>query len=103
MRADLIAIGDQSGCRFLSRAERPATCGADMEVPLYKLKLRPAFPGGATEARISCPGAIISGLSKSPAPAVRGPRDENAAVKGAGAVKIMVAALMVAVAPGVAA
>ena len=34
MSADLIIIGDQSGCRSLSSAARPATCGLDIDVPL---------------------------------------------------------------------
>ena len=51
--ADLIAIGDQLGWRSLSSAARPATWGLDIEVPLYRLKSRPALPGGATAARMS--------------------------------------------------
>ena len=39
----------------------------------------------STRARMSWPGAITSGLSRSPPPARSGPRDENAAVCGAGA------------------
>src|SRR5688500_15838116 len=101
--ADLMAIGDQSGCRSANRAARPATCGLDMEVPLRRLKSRPALPGGATAARMSCPGAITSGLSRSPPPALSGPREENEAVRGAGALKTIVDALMIAVAPAVAA
>jgi hypothetical protein len=31
--ADLIAIGDQSGCSCLSIRLRPAMCGEDMDVP----------------------------------------------------------------------
>ena len=34
MSADLIIIGDQSGCSCLSSAAMPATCGADIDVPL---------------------------------------------------------------------
>ena len=84
MRADLIAIGDQSGWASLRRAARPATCGLDIEVPLYRSKSRPELPGGATAARMSWPGAMRSGLSRS-ADARSGPRDEKLAVKGAGA------------------
>src|SRR6185503_897541 len=67
------------------------------------LKSRPWLPGGATAARMSCPGAIVSGFSRSPPPARSGPREENAAVNGAGSENVMVALAMVAVAPGVAA
>ena len=103
IRADLIAIGDQSGCRSLSSAARPATCGLDMDVPLYRLNRLPAFPGGATPARMSCPGAITSGFSRSPLPARSGPRDEKLAVKGAATLNTIVALLIVAMAPAVAA
>ena len=34
MNADLIAIGDQSGCACFSSAPRPAMCGLDIDVPL---------------------------------------------------------------------
>src|SRR5258705_7535879 len=67
------------------------------------LKSRLWLPGGATAARMSCPGAIVSGFSRSPPPARSGPRDENAAVNGAGSENVMVALAIVAVAPGVAA
>ena len=101
--ADLIAIGDQPGWRSFSRAATPATCGDDIEVPLRRLNERPAWPGGATAARMSWPGAITSGLRRSPPPARSGPRDENEAVTGAGAVNTIVDWLIVAVAPAVAA
>src|SRR4051794_30296002 len=52
---------------------------------------------------MSCPGAIRSGLRMSPPPARSGPRDENDAVNGAGSLYVMVAGLIVAVAPAVAA
>src|SRR6186713_529979 len=84
MSADLIAIGDQPGCRSLNSAARPATCGLDIEVPDRRLKSRPWLPGGATAARMSWPGAMTSGLSRSPPPAMSGPRDEKLAVSGAG-------------------
>src|SRR5215208_194508 len=94
--ADLIAIGDQSGCACLSRAPRPATCGLDIDVPLKRLKFRPPT-AGETAARMSWPGAITSGFSTSPPPASSGPRDENDAVNGAGSVYVSVEALIVAV------
>jgi hypothetical protein len=99
MSADLIIIGVQSECRFFRRAARPATCGLDIEVPLYRLKESPPFPGGATAARMSCPGAMTSGLSRSPPPAKSGPREEKSAVNGAGVVNTIVACAMRAVAP----
>ena len=46
---------------------------------------------------------MTSGFSMSPPPRASGPRDENAAVSGAGASKTIVDALIVAVAPAVAA
>ena len=52
---------------------------------------------------MSWPGAITSGFSMSPPPASSGPREENDAVNGASASKTIVDALIVAVAPGVAA
>ena len=101
--ADLIAIGDHDGYFCLNSAARPATCGLDIEVPLYRSNRRPLFPGGATPARMSWPGAIRSGFSRLPPPASSGPREEKLAVNGAGALYTIVAALIVAVAPDVAA
>src|SRR5258708_36183854 len=99
MSADLIIMGGQLGCRFRKRAASPATCWLDIDVPLYKLKSCPPFPGGATAAMMSCPGAITSGLSRLPFPARRGPREENDAVNGAGTLNTICAWLMLAVAP----
>jgi len=86
MSADLTIIGDQSGCRSMSSAARPATCGEDIEVPLSRLKSMPFAVTGETAARMSTPGAMTSGFSRSPPPARSGPREENEAVKGAGVV-----------------
>src|SRR3954465_13671973 len=91
MKADLIIIGDQSGCSSLNSAAMPAMCGLDIDVPLYRSNSRPLFPGGATPASTSCPGAMMSGFNRSPAPAINGPRDENDAVNGAGALVTIVA------------
>lgn len=44
---------------------------------------------------------MTSGFNRSPAPAFNGPRDENAAVNGAGSVKVNVDWLILAVPPGV--
>src|SRR5688572_33110442 len=63
----------------------------------------PPALGGATAARMSWPGAITSGFSTSPPPAVSGPLEENAAVTGEGALYTIVAWLIFAVAPAVAA
>src|SRR5262249_3885108 len=94
---DLIAIGVQLGWSCFSSAPRPETCGADIDVPLSRLKLSPAWPGGATAASTSWPGAITSGLSRSPPPASSGPRDEKLAVNGAGSVSVTVDWLILAV------
>src|SRR5262245_52192474 len=103
MSADLIIVGVQSWCRFLSRAARPATCGLDIDVPLRTSNERPFRPGGATAATMLWPGAMRSGLRRFPAPACEGPRDEKVAVNGAGKLNTIAARLMVAVAPAVAA
>ena len=52
---------------------------------------------------MSWPGAITSGLSTSPPPALSGPREEKSATYGAGASVLTVACSTVAVAPLVAA
>src|SRR5439155_21636191 len=101
--ADLIAIGVQFGWSCLSSAPRPVTCGADIDVPLRRLNSRPACPGGATAASTSWPGAMTSGLSRSPPPAASGPRDEKLAVNGAGSLSVIVDWLIFAVGLGVAA
>src|SRR5688572_33051519 len=75
--ADLIIIGDQSSCRSFNSAAKPATCGADIDVPLYTLNDWPKLLGGAVAARMSLPGAMTSGFRMSPPPAASGPRDEN--------------------------
>src|SRR5262245_4250387 len=90
INADLIIIGDHVGCSCFNKAATPATCGVDMEVPLFRSKSRP-WSEGETAARISCPGAMTSGFNKSPKPANCGPRDEKAAVNGAAISKTMVA------------
>src|SRR5512139_2168985 len=82
INADLIAAGDQVGYFCFKSAARPAMCGLDMEVPLRKSKLRPASLGDMA-ARTSTPGAMMSGLSRSPPPASAGPREENEATSGA--------------------
>ena len=60
----------------------PAMCGDAMDVPEIRSKLRPKWNGGATEARMSTPGAAMSGFRKSPSVVTEGPRDENVATSG---------------------
>src|SRR5215210_4514486 len=103
MSADLIIIGDQSGCAWCISAPIAVRCGLDIDVPLYRSKFRSWFPGGATAARMSCPGAMMSGLRMSPPPAGIGPRDENAAVNGASALKTIVPLVRLAVLAAIAA
>src|SRR5438094_3148831 len=88
MSADLISSGVHVGCAALTSAETPAACGLDIEVPAiawYRLPLGP-FVGvvwsgsGVMPARTWIPGAVMSGLMKSPV----GPRDENAAITSEG-------------------
>ena len=62
----------------------------------------PPFPGGATAAMMSWPGAMTSGLMRSNE-ARSGPRDENAAVNGAGTLNTRADWLILAVGPMVAA
>ena len=53
--ADFIAAGDQVGCKALSKATIPDTCGAAADVPsavLYE---------SLNAAKILTPGAVISG------------------------------------------
>src|SRR5438034_3875382 len=71
-------------------AATPAECGLDIDVPAMAWKNWPCGPGvtygapvlvvgwycGVMPARICTPGAVTSGLMKSPT----GPRDENAAI-----------------------
>ena len=79
--ADLIWPGVQSGCESLTSAEMPALCGLDIDVPAMAWKNWPGGPtakfvsygSGVVPARIWIPGAVTSGLMKSPS----GPRDEN--------------------------
>ena len=82
MIADLIIIGVQSGWAWTSRAAMPAMCGELIDVPDRKSKLRPASTG-ETAASTSTPGAMTSGLSRSPEPVRAGPREENEATSGA--------------------
>src|SRR5919112_4694357 len=99
MNADLIIIGDQFGCAWCMSAPSAVMCGLDIEVPLYRSKSRSWFPGGATAARMSWPGAMMSGFRMSPPPAAIGPREENDAVNGASALNTIVPLVIDAVLP----
>src|SRR5262245_61145100 len=81
--ADLTAIGDQPGFLPMSNAARPAMCGLGIEVPDSASYRLPLSATGDTAAITSTPGAVMSGLSRSPPPARAGPLDENAAMAGA--------------------
>ena len=84
MSADWTADGDQPGCAArMSSAAMPAMCGLDMEVPDSPSYRLPWWPGGETPAMMSTPGAVMSGLIRSPPPATAGPAEENAAIAGA--------------------
>src|SRR5947208_10764639 len=85
MMADLTAIGDQVGFLLRIRAAMPAMCGVAIEVPDSVSHRLPLWLPGATPAITSTPGAIASGLSRSPLLLTDGPRDENAATAGASA------------------
>src|SRR3954462_15780376 len=88
MSADLISAGVHFGCAALTSAETPAACGLDIAVPAiaWKRLLLGPFVGvvwsgcGVMPARTWIPGAVMSGLMKSPV----GPRDENDAITSAG-------------------
>ena len=57
-----MAAGDHVGCLDLMRAAIPATWGQDIEVP-YK-NTKPLFfvvPSGGNAAKMSTPGAAMSG------------------------------------------
>ena len=80
---DFSAAGLKVGCSCVSSAAAPATCGADIDVPLIDWNSSPGrrFRGrrnGEAPARMFTPGAVTSGLAMSGTP-VCGPRDEKAA------------------------
>ena len=49
------------------------------------------MPGGATAAMTLTPGAVMSGLSRSPPPAIAGPYDEKPAIVGASTGEVSIA------------
>ncbi|TVU31945.1 hypothetical protein EJB05_23657, partial [Eragrostis curvula] len=96
MIADLIAAGDQSGCRLLRRAAMPLRCGVDMDVPDSTKKERSAPSAnsvcvslGAQAARMFMPGPVMSGF-RMPGLALLGPRDEKKVTVGDGYEPMMV-------------
>ncbi len=84
IRADFTADGDQSGWAWSSRAIRPATCGADIEVPEIDWNSCPGRPSsgvGVLPARMLTPGAVTSGLiTSAEAGRPTGPREEKSAM-----------------------
>src|SRR5690242_12911237 len=84
--ADLTSIGDQSGCFAISRAAMPVMCGVAIEVPDSLSHRLPEWFSGETAATMSTPGAMMSGLPRSPPLKSDGPRDEKSATTGASGV-----------------
>ena len=99
MSADLIIIGDHVGRSSFMSAPTPAMCGLDIDVPWMLSKSRPLKPAGETAARMSTPGAEMSGLRMSLLVAGLGPREENPAISGAGTDRSVVKFAIDAVAP----
>ena len=77
--ADLICSTVQVGCRCLSTAAAPATCGVAMLVPLQLCSDH--WLRGSDERR-STPGAVTSGFSSSEIGV--GPPEEKSAISSAG-------------------
>src|SRR5262249_8916488 len=75
--ADLTCATVQSGCRSLSSAAAPATCGAAMLVPLRSPHGPPSFDG--SDEITSTPGAATSGFISSESGV--GPADEKSAIE----------------------
>ena len=95
INADLMAAGLQVGWRCLSSAATPATCGEAIEVPDRKpnstacaglpaaIASRWAWVrSGVSAARMSVPGAVISGF-RMLALATFGPREDEPLITGA--------------------
>src|SRR4029078_3605057 len=81
--AGLTFIGDQSGCLALSSAAMPVMCGVAIEVPASLSHRLPAWFSGQTAATMSTPGAMMSGLPRSPPLKSDGARAEHHATNGA--------------------
>src|SRR3954452_17920331 len=96
--ADLTSIGDQSGCLAISSAAMPVMCGVAIEVPDSLSHRLPEWFAGETAATMSTPGAMMSGLPRSPPLKSDGPRDEKSATTGASGVGAPTTGLSAAVA-----
>ena len=59
----LISAGLQVGCACLRIAAAPAMCGADMEVPVWRID---SVPNPARTEGMELPGAAMSGLRRLP-------------------------------------
>src|SRR5687767_10571546 len=86
MSADFAAAALQFGFAWLISANKPATCGLDIEVPAIAMnsspETDPASGNGEFPARIWIPGAVMSGLTTSSATGF-GPREEKSVIVGA--------------------
>src|SRR5262249_58203305 len=83
MSADFTSIGDQVGCADMSSAATPAMCGVAIDVPDSLSHRLPAWFSGETAATMLTPGAMMSGLPRSPPLNRDGPADEKPATTGA--------------------
>src|SRR5262249_45942628 len=101
--ADLTWPGVQVGCAANTSAATPVACGADIDVPAMAWKFSPGGPEATSEAagraelpaRISMPGAVMSGLTQSPS----GPREENVVMMSPAGVSVAAPVTHVAVTP----
>src|SRR6478752_5311055 len=74
----------------MSSAATPAMCGVAIDVPDSLSHRLPAWFCGETAATMSTPGAMMSGLPRSPPLKSDGPRDEKLATIGASGVGAVV-------------
>src|SRR3954451_19753116 len=101
--ADFTCPGVHVGCAANTSAATPVAWGADIDVPAMAWKFSPGGPeatepgagSGVLPARISMPGAVMSGLTQSPS----GPREENVVMTSPAAVLVGVPVAHVAVTP----
>src|SRR5262249_7444578 len=91
MRADLTSMGSQSGCFDRSNAATPAMCGAAIDVPDSLSHRLPEWFSGDTAATTLTPGAMMSGLPRSPRLNSDGPADEKPATCGASTLVVTLA------------
>src|SRR5690349_24262363 len=101
--ADFTCPGVHVGCAATTSAAVPVAWGADIDVPAMAWKFSPGGPDatwsadGSAEfpARISMPGAVMSGLIQSPS----GPREENVVMTSPAEVDVAAPVTHVAVTP----